>query len=69
MALGTVIALLQQYTFSAGDAMNKPAEYKLYKTKEGNWYDVEQSGVLMEKNIIRMLKSAIDKKASDTISA
>lgn len=66
-ALGNVIALLQQYHFSpAGDSLTT-ADYKLYKTKEGNWYDVEQTGVLMEKSILRMLKSAIDKKEGTEI--
>jgi len=67
-ALGNVIALLQQYHFSPAEGNHAKAEYKLYKTKEGNWYDVEQTGVLTEKGVLRMLKSAIDKKEGTEIT-
>ncbi|MBL0358261.1 MAG: hypothetical protein IPP72_15945 [Chitinophagaceae bacterium] len=67
-ALGNVVALLQQYTFSPSEENTTAPDYKLYKTKEGNWYDVEEAGVIHEKNISRMLKSAIDKKEDTIIS-
>jgi hypothetical protein len=53
--LGTAVAILDEYfiTNSAGE------NYKLYKTKEGNWYDLDEV-MLPEKIIInRALKTAI----------
>ena len=32
---------------------------KLYKTKEGNWYDIKEAKLLAENSILRMLKSAV----------
>lgn len=65
--LGNVIAVLQQYTFTNADQNKEPAVYTLYKTKEGNWYDAELEGISTDKRILRMLKSAIDKKEDEKI--
>lgn len=35
---------------------------KLYRTKDGNWYDIEGANILTEKKILRMQKLAIDAK-------
>lgn len=36
-ALGIVAAVLQEYLITSDDGIS----YKLYKTKEGNWYDLD----------------------------
>ena len=66
-ALGNIIAVLQEYNFTKKDDNNGQIFCKLYKTKEGNWYDIEEAKILTEKGILRMLKSAIDAKENDTI--
>lgn len=59
-ALGNIIAVLQEYNFTKKDDNNGKFSCKLYKTKEGNWYDFEDAKIGSEKGILRMLKSAID---------
>jgi hypothetical protein len=59
-ALGNTIALLQEYNFTKKEEPH-PFTCKLYKTKEGNWYDIEEAKI-GEQKILRMLKSAIDSK-------
>jgi hypothetical protein len=66
-ALGNIIAVLQEYNFTKKDDNNGKFSCKLYRTKEGNWYDIEEAKILTEKGILRMLKSAIDAKENDTI--
>ena len=46
--------------------INRQSYGKLYKTTEGNWYDIEEVKPASEKKILRMLKSAIDAKENDT---
>jgi hypothetical protein len=67
-ALGNDIAILSEYTFSKKGEENPVNIYKLYKTKEGNWYDVEEATAFSEKNIVRMLKSAIDLKENNIVT-
>lgn len=62
-ALGSTIALLQEYSFTKKEEQN-PFTCKLYKTKEGNWYDIEEVKI-EEQKILRMLKSAIDTKENN----
>lgn len=54
--LGTGVAVLDEYliTNSAG------GNYKLYKTKEGNWYDVPEANTGVAMNILLALKLKID---------
>jgi hypothetical protein len=54
--LGTAVAVLDEYfiTNSAGE------NYKLYKTNEGNWYDVEEANKGVDKGILLRLKFGID---------
>jgi hypothetical protein len=54
--LGAAVAVLDEYfiTYSAGET------YKLYKTKEGNWYDVEDAKTTGNITILRALKLAVD---------
>jgi len=66
-ALGSIIAILQEYNFTKKGDNNGQFSCKLYRTKEGNWYDIEEAKILIEKGILRMLKSAIDAKENDTI--
>jgi hypothetical protein len=66
-ALGNIIAVLQEYIFAKRDDTNEPFCYKLYKTEEGNWYDIEEAKAVTEKGILRMLKSAVDAKENNII--
>ena len=55
--LGVEVAVLQEYivTNKLGD------QYKLYKTEDGNWYDVSEEMSTKKNYILRTLKSAIEK--------
>jgi hypothetical protein len=66
-SLGNVVAMLQEYDFTKKEDTSTPFNFKLYKTKEGNWYDIEEAGTITEKTTLRMLKSAIDSKENDTV--
>lgn len=54
--LGAAVAILDEYliTNSAGE------NYKLHKTKEGNWYDVPGTNIGIAKSILLKLKLGID---------
>ena len=67
-ALGNIIAVLQEFNFTKKEDNNGQFFCKLYKTKDGNWYDIEEAKILAEKGILRMLKSAIDAKENGVIS-
>lgn len=58
-SLGKVVAILQEYIITRYDSGFGPSTYKLYKTKEGNWYEIESENVNPDK-IIRDLKYAIN---------
>jgi hypothetical protein len=62
-ALGNTIAVLEEYHFTKKEEEH-PFTCKLYKTKEGNWYDIDEVNVA-EQKILRMLKSAIDIKENN----
>lgn len=64
-ALGNLITVLQEYNFIKTDDNDGKFFGKLYRTTEGNWYDLEESKMVTEKKIFRMLKSAIDAKEND----
>ena len=66
-ALSNIIAVLQEYNFTKNDDNNGQFSCKLYRTKEGNWYDIEAAKLVNEKSILRLLKSAIEAKENDTI--
>ena len=61
-SLGIIIAILQEYNFTKKGDNNGQFSCKFYRTKEGNWYDIEEAKIGAEKGILRMLKSAIDVK-------
>jgi len=67
-ALGNIIAVLQEYNFTKEGDNNGQFSCKLYRTKEGNWYDIEEAKMVTEKGILRMLKSAIDVKENNPFS-
>lgn len=58
-ALGKTVDLLNEYSFIETNT-NTPFQCKLYKTKENNWYDFEDTRNSFEKNIVRKLKAAVD---------
>jgi hypothetical protein len=58
-ALGSIIAILQEYNFTKKDDNSGQFSCKLYKTKEGNWYDIEELNSAVNNTILRALKSAI----------
>ena len=59
-ALGNVVAVLQEFVFIKNGENNEQFFYKLYKTKEGNWYEIPGENPSAANDIIRSLKSAID---------
>ncbi len=55
-ALGAVKAILEEYVIT-----NDGGEiYKLYKTKEGSWYDISNTSPVENGATLRALKLAID---------
>ncbi len=60
--LGAAVAVLDEYFIT--DLSGKT--YKLYKTKEGNWYDVPETNNGVDKSVLRMLKSSFDAKETNT---
>jgi len=59
-ALGYNIAVLKEYNFVKKGEESGQNSCKLYKTKDGNWYDFEDAKATIEKGTMRLLKSAID---------
>ena len=59
-ALGNIIAVLQEYNFTKKGDNNGQFSCKLYKTKEGNWYDINDNNSASEYGLSRALKTAID---------
>ncbi|MEO6837184.1 MAG: hypothetical protein ABI261_05580 [Ginsengibacter sp.] len=59
-ALGSVVAILQEYTFTRMGEKGELNSYKLYKTKEGNWYEINSTVLYPDNTILRKLKTAID---------
>ncbi len=57
-ALGSVIAILDEYSITNSSGQN----YRLYKTKEGNWYDISERNSSVNSTILRALKSALDNR-------
>ncbi len=57
-ALGAVIAILDEYSIKNINGEN----YKLYKTKERNWYDISGSIPIENNALLRAFKLAIDNK-------
>jgi len=54
--LGAHVAVLQEYSIQ-----NKAGEvFKLYKTIEGNWYDISEEVSIERNTVLRLLKGAIE---------
>ena len=53
-SLGAVIAALLEYSISNNTSQN----FKLYTTKEGNWYDIPEANPTSEKALLMSLKLA-----------
>lgn len=66
--LGNIVTVLQEYSFTKKGDTSGQFSCKLYKTKEGNWYDIEEAKMDTEKTILRILKSAIDTRENSQIS-
>lgn len=66
-ALGSIIAILHEYNFTKKSDNNGQFSCKLYRTKEGNWYDIEEVKIGTEKSILRMLKFAIDAQENNPV--
>ncbi|MGN6194701.1 MAG: hypothetical protein ACTHOB_07160 [Ginsengibacter sp.] len=58
-SLGKVVAILQEYIITSDNNNFQQSSYKLYKTKEGNWYEIEPEDSKPDKTI-RELKVAIN---------
>lgn len=54
--LGAAVAVLDEYFITSPTREN----YKLYKTKEGNWYDVVEANKSVDQRKLMFLKVAID---------
>lgn len=48
-ALGNIIAVLQEYNFTKEGDNNGQLSCKLYRTKEVNWYDIEEMKIDTER--------------------
>jgi hypothetical protein len=67
-ALGYNIAVLQEYNFAKKGDESGQNSCKLYKTKDGNWYDFDDAKATVEKGTLRLLKSAIDAKENKEVT-
>ncbi|GAB2820441.1 hypothetical protein [Ferruginibacter profundus] len=59
-ALGNVIAVLQEYNFTKEGDNTGQFSCILYKTTEGNWYDVAETNKIIDNSVIMALKLAVD---------
>ena len=66
-SLGSIIVILQEYNFTKKGDNNGQFSCKLYRTKEGNWYDFEDAKTTVEKGTWRLLKSAIAAKENKEV--
>ena len=67
-ALGSIIAVLQEYNFTKRDDDDGQFNCKLYKTKEGNWYDMQDAKISFNKSVLRMLKLAVEIKEGNPVN-
>ena len=54
--LGAAVAVLDEYSITNSAGVN----YKLYKTMDGNWYDLPEANTGIAKSILLALKLKID---------
>jgi hypothetical protein len=60
--MGNVVAVLKEYIFTNKGDIDGTCTFKLYKTKEENWYDLEENNSAPEKILSLMLKGSINEK-------
>ncbi|MEP6949589.1 MAG: hypothetical protein ABI863_09965 [Ginsengibacter sp.] len=60
--LGNVVAVLQAYHFTKHEDNNSGYSCKLYKTREGNWYEINEPASSADYNILWSLKTAIERQ-------
>jgi hypothetical protein len=60
--LGNIVAVLKEYRFTKKDENGGACTFKLYKTKEENWYDLEENNSAPRKVLSMMLKGSITEK-------
>jgi hypothetical protein len=60
--LGNIVAVLKEYSFTNKDDNGVACTFKLYKTKEENWYDLEENNSAPGKVLSMMLKGSIIEK-------
>ncbi len=54
--LGAVVALLDEYSFTKKGTSET---FKLYRTKEGNWYDLGENTDIAQTQVFLEIKTAI----------
>lgn len=59
--LGVVAAVLQEYFITSEDGL----VYKLYKTREGNWYDLDSQNSPLVQTILQRLKRVVEEVESE----
>ncbi len=59
-ALGSIIAVLPEYNFTKKDDNSGQFSCKLYRTKEGNWYDISEEKKIVSTGVLTALKLAIN---------
>ena len=67
--LGNIVVVLQEYNFTKEEDTDGAFTCKLYKTKEDNWYDLEEDTSMPGKALTRMLKASINEKETNPIPA
>jgi hypothetical protein len=65
--LGYVVAVLQEYKFTKYGDSGDQLSFNLYRTKEGNWYEISEVHSSEECNILRSLKRAIDREENGPV--
>lgn len=62
-SLGAVAAVLDEYSFTKKGSIEA---FKLYRTKEGNWYDLSEENKDADKAVLLWLKLSIEKGKIDS---
>ena len=65
--LGNIVAVLKEYSFTKKDDNSGVCIFKLYKTKEENWYDLEENNSAPGTVLSMMLKGSINEKEKNNI--
>ena len=68
-AVGAVVAILREYRFAAIGPEATQTPMSLYKTDEGNWYDMPAAPVTRANLLLWQLKSAIDHKEAAALNS